>query len=94
MKTTITQAHVDKMNALCAKIDKALRDGGVWNTEVYPSNNFSDITVEIYHGDWKHDHLRAKWIIAEMGGEQTSEWLLEESDSDCYSAAHRFHFAN
>lgn len=92
MKTSITQAHVDKMNAFCGEIEKALRNGGVWNCEIFPDSDFRDVIVEIYDGDWKHEHLRAVWIIEELGGEHLGEWLLEDSDSDCYSAGHRFSF--
>ena len=52
------------------------------------------IAAEIQWGDWKHSHLRLKWLVKEkfpdMRGVETE--VTEEDGSDCYSAIHRFCF--
>lgn len=54
-------------------------------------------TVEISWGDWKHEHLRCKWIVTEFLMKHGIELdhiethVTEEDGSDCYSAIHRFY---
>lgn len=48
-------------------------------------------------GDWKHDHLRFKWIVDELCMELKIPHVItsretEENGSDCYSAIHRVRF--
>ena len=57
------------------------------------------ICIEINWGDWKHDHLRTKWIVAEVldmmgfSGQYTmTEEVTEEDGSDTYSAIHTIRF--
>lgn len=42
------------------------------------------ISIEI-EGDWKHEHLRLKWILEEKGYECIKVYE-EPSDDDCYFA--------
>lgn len=50
------------------------------------------ITVDINHGDWKHDHLRSRYLI-EQNVKDVSPFnsiVTEENGSDCYSAQYRY----
>ena len=49
------------------------------------------MAVEIHWGDWKHDHMRAKYLIDKMGEWKAIASMETETDgSDCYSAIHYF----
>ena len=53
------------------------------------------IEVEITWGDWKHDHLRCKWLAKEFFESKgltslVGSRITEEDGSDCYSAIHKF----
>lgn len=41
----------------------------------------------ILHGDWKHEHLRCKWLMEELGYQQEFE-NAQPSDEDFYIAEH------
>ncbi len=41
-------------------------------------------------GDWKHDHLFCDDLMGSLGFKCEDESLLEESDSDWYSARHTY----
>lgn len=48
------------------------------------------IAVEITWGDWKHEHLRFKYLMKEAGFEHVAEKITEEDGGDAYSAIHVF----
>lgn len=81
-------------NELVEKVDKVLRENNVWATEVYRSFDYfgaETLVIEISWGDWKHDHLRAKWVVEDVLGLNVVSWnetVTEENGSDCYSATH------
>lgn len=57
------------------------------------------ICIDINWGDWKHDHLRTKWIVEEVldmmgfSGQYTiTDDVTEEDGSDTYSAIHTIRF--
>lgn len=77
---------------LCEMVQKELEANRIY-CEVYPSLSGDKVNVEISWGDWKHDHLRTNWIVANIGGELVSQWTTEEDESDCYSGIHQFKFA-
>ena len=53
------------------------------------SQGFIEITVE--DGDWKHDHIRLKNLMAKNGYVLFgSEEIGEDTGGDWYSAIHRF----
>ena len=55
------------------------------------TNSPSGIVVSIEWGDWKHQHLRAKYLIGnKFGLECADSRITEENGSDCYSAIHFF----
>ena len=80
--------------ALANKVDKVLREKDVY-CEVEPEfrEDFPAVRLLIHWGDWKHDHLRAKWVCQELlGGVLTGSIVTEEDGSDAYSAEHVFVF--
>lgn len=51
------------------------------------------VGVLIEWGDWKHDHLRADYLVHEyLDGHCVGTRLTEEDGSDCYSAIHFYDF--
>lgn len=73
------------------EIEKMLEENHVW-ASVHPHYELPVIQVEINWGDWKHEHMRTDWLIAEK-----CEWLskigeqvTEEDGSDTYSAVHNY----
>ena len=73
------------------KIDKYLRDNRLY-ADVHPYwDDLPVIEVDIHWGDWKHEHLRAKWLLEEIGVTFINTVVTEENGSDCYSATHRFY---
>lgn len=45
------------------------------------------IAIEI-RGDWKHDHLRADYLMGQNGFTLLKEWVTEEDGSDWYKSVH------
>ena len=50
--------------------------------------------TEIHWGDWKHDHLRLKWLVEEFAEKNGLRCMIatqvtEEDGSDTYSAIHK-----
>lgn len=74
----------------CEKVEKMLNENHVC-ADVEPYDMIPAFTVHIDWGDWKHEHLRAKYLIenANLGVFIKSE-TTEEDGSDCYSATHYF----
>ena len=68
-----------------AKIEKEVSDKGVY-ADVYQYADLPVVCVEINWGDWKHDHLRADWILEELGWNLFKTEITDEDGSDCYSA--------
>lgn len=67
------------------------------HADVYADHDY--IAAEISWGDWKHEHLRCKWLAEEFflgkGIEANIQTeVTEEDGSDCYSAVHRFYLKN
>lgn len=74
------------------KVETMLRDNHI-SAEVWPySREIPVVVVSIHWGDWKHDHMRAKWLCQKHGGVVFSSVETEENGSDCYSAEHTIAF--
>ena len=62
--------------------------------EVYPDFvNISpdgSICVGIDWGDWKHDHLRADYLMRQLGYELVEERVTDDDGSDTYSSEHYY----
>ena len=81
-----------KMPEIEKRVYDLLNENSV-HAEVYQFSTLPIICVEISWGDWKHDHARADWLIAdELGGTLLRTNLVEEDGSDCYSAVHYYAF--
>ena len=48
-----------------------------------------NIEIEVYWGDWKHDHRRLENIMANNGFMCINEHITD-SDEDCYDAEYTF----
>ena len=64
---------------------------------VYERYTENEIEMEINWGDWKHDHMRANYLVREaLKGERVwiswNEHITEQDGSDCYSAIHVWKF--
>lgn len=65
-----------------------LCDEGIW-CEVFPHTETSFyIAID---GDWKHDHLRSKWIMEDNGYRFIGS-VSEPSEEDWYSAKHYYRY--
>ena len=83
-----------EMYDACDRIEKYLRDNRIY-CDVYPyGDDMPVVNVEIRWGDWKHEHLRAKWLMGEVGAVYVNTVETEENGTDCYSAVHRFIVGN
>lgn len=73
------------------ELGEYLRDNKVW-AEVTPYvDDIPVVEVEISWGDWKHEHLRTKWLLEEIGVHLLKTDVTEEDGSDTYSARHYFY---
>ena len=75
-------------------IERYLSDNHVWIEAVYSDydkdKNVLDISVEI-DGDWKHDHLRADYLMNDYFSAdlvQSEEEVLEEDGGDSCLSRH------
>lgn len=80
-------------NEFMNKVENTLYEDGVWADVYRGYDDFKNevLKIDISWGDWKHDHLRAKWVIEDVLGINVIKWetdVTEEDGSDCYSAIH------
>ena len=64
--------------------------------EVYAGHDY--IAAEISWGDWKHEHLRCKWLTEDFFSARGNHVSIqtevtEEDGTDCYSAIHRIYLS-
>lgn len=72
-------------------IQKLARDNYISCEVSEESENVVEVLIE--WGDWKHDHLRLKWLISKnLDLKNSDENVTEENGSDCYSSIHKFYF--
>ena len=78
------------MNEIIKNIADLLNTNKLY-AEIEQFEDLPAFVVHINWGDWKHEHLRAKYLIenANLGKFVRSE-TTEEDGSDCYSADHYF----
>lgn len=71
------------------EIKRYLNENGIHPDVIYAHD--SDILeIEIIDGDWKHEHIRCRNLMATAGYVQQDIVTTEEDGSDCYSAIHRY----
>lgn len=69
------------------EIDSYLNENGINANDLW--NQGTTIFMEI-SGDWKHDHLRTKWLMEGLGYEQEYEDVTEDTGCDWYPAIHKY----
>lgn len=78
------------VNETMNKVENLLRENHI-SCKVEQFEDIPAYVVSIYWGDWKHEHLRAKYLIESNGlGMFIRSETTEENGSDCYSAKHYF----
>ena len=79
-----------KVKEILPKIEELLTTNHI-GCEVEPYDMIPAFTVHISWGDWKHEHLHARWLIEEANlGTFIKSETTDEDGSDCYSATHYF----
>ena len=81
----------DKKLEISEKVEKYLRENKLWASVEPYLDDLPVIEVDISWGDWKHEHLRCRWLLEEVGVHFINTLVTEENGSDCYSARHRFY---
>lgn len=79
----------EEINIEMEKAVKALNGGDVC-AYVYQYGDLPVICVQIDWGDWKHEHLRADWLMEQIGWGKLKVDVTAEDGSDCYSAIHYY----
>lgn len=80
----------EKVFEVCKRLNKYLKENGIYESAYPYGSDMPVVEIEISWGDWKHDHLRLKWLMEDIGAIRVSYEVTEENGSDCYSAIHRF----
>lgn len=73
---------------ICEKVETIMRDNQLYG-EVGVDRNLNNLITVYISGDWKHDHLRLKFLLQENGFLQVNE-VAEPSDEDYYTSTHYF----
>ena len=87
----MTQERIDKFNEIQGKLWETL-ERDVWVEDIWPHHELPIICIEI-SGDWKHDHLRADYLLKQLGGVSFGEKITEDDGTDSYTSIHYFSFA-
>lgn len=61
-----------------------------YDWEVSPTDG--TITINVYWGDWKHDHRFLQWVMAKNNYRVTNRVITEEDGSDAFSAEYEFKY--
>lgn len=82
----------EKSYEVCQRVAKYLSEKNVsCVSDVCPTDAMEDaVEVWIDWGDWKHEHKRVDWLMAEAGAVVLGEAVTEDDGSDCYSAFHMY----
>lgn len=73
------------------KLNAYFRKHNLWVNELYYNESRDRIEYDIEWGDWRHEHLRSKWLLEELFKElgitaKIDSHTTEEDGSDTYSA--------
>lgn len=79
----------ERKNEIEANVYKILEANNVWVNYISFHLTLPLMYVEV-KGDWKHDHLRCKFVMKEHGFEYLNEDVTEEDGSDFYTAVHYY----
>lgn len=72
------------------RIETACREANLYYDGLDVAPNGTTVNITITNGDWKHEHLRLRNLMRDLGFERVDTEQLGESDDDCYSAIHTF----
>ena len=75
----------EEINVEMTKAVKALNDGNV-SAYVFQYADLPVICVQIDWGDWKHEHLKADWLMEQIGWTKFKIDVTADDGSDTYSA--------
>lgn len=81
------------MNKIVGRLNEYLKDNA-FDHRVTLGANDNEIQMEILWGDWRHDHIRAKFLVNQFMrtlGHTVAiphDVVTEQNGSDCYSAIH------
>ena len=104
--TTAQKTHLEKIERAQMVIKNAENIFKTYNTryDMWTEQGGEIVAVEIYWGDWKHDHAFVDWVFKEMNYNilrdneifltKHSEDVTEEDGSDTYSSIHKFIILN
>jgi len=70
-------------------VAQLLGNNHIWCEEVTPHSETS-FCIQI-RGDWKHDHLRTKWLMEENGYQYIAQYT-EPSEEDSYTARYYYRY--
>lgn len=63
------QSDLSQIRDLAYAIEKLLHDNNICGVELYDYKQYNDLPVAVIgieiDGDWKHDHLRADYLVKE-----------------------------
>ena len=73
------------------KLQGYFRENKLWVDELHYNQVQDRIEFDINWGDWKHEHMRAKWLLQELFEKlgivaKINSYTTEEDGSDTYSA--------
>lgn len=73
------------------QLESHFRKNNLWVEELHYNQVRNRIEFDINNGDWKHEHLRAKWLLEELFNQlgiraEVNSYTTEEDGSDNYSA--------
>lgn len=77
-----------KIEDECDRVTKYLSDNSVFYDDIFTDGR--TISINIYWGDWKHDHWRLDNFMEAIGYKLQDEVVTEEDGSDNYSSVHTF----
>lgn len=86
------QCTVEQLRELERPLTEKFEEEHLW-AEIYVSNTEDGPCIEYdLEGDWKHDHLRSKYILADFFRERGLNYNIDidekPSDSDWYEATY------
>lgn len=88
IKASQDEAIVD--DNIIMTVEKMLRDDGIWADAIYDERSNLAFYIK---GDWKHDHLRADYLVEDYFNKlgydvEADEEVTEETYEDYYPAIH------
>lgn len=80
----------DNIKQLQEEVNTILKEGKLSGSTDVEVSRDEKVIINLYWGDWKHDHGYLKHLMAQHGFIHVFQEVTEEDGSDCYSAEHTF----